>query len=498
MSAVVALDSSWSWHSFEVRLLDRLLYKHKNQHRKTAYFHKLVEVRRCVRAVIANRNDEGADPDSAALAHALLRAQRAILKTSRLLYGLLGQTYFMAFALTMLALLARLYATQRVALLAALDRCLASTTSTAVEPGHTLAEQLHRAMRCGDEREWIERCDGCDLFAPIDGPLDVDGALLDRASPKQPVDLSVAADERSDDDDDGDSDEDVDSSAPTLAAAAATLPSQLSFFGSTTAPKTKLSKPSATPSKQLALAAASKPAPAKSPAAASFHTPLKHPKSSAAAAATNVKALPIADSDEEMMDDENEPGSEVEQEEEPEPVPPPRKNSLASSSKPVSLVKSTPSPAQAQSSKKLPVSAKQSIAPRPPLAPATAPATAPPSKGGLKRKQPDPVPTARSTLSPAPASSAAAVKSAPSTAVPLKKKQRLVGDPFAPPTMKQKVAGATATSKVAATPSPLELLSRGLRPAEPHGSSALGSIKKKKKKVKQPAADGDEMDDIFG
>eukprot|EP00808_Paulinella_micropora_P016096 g5298.t1 len=112
----------------EVELLDRLFYKNKNQHRKALYYQKLREVRKRARAIgsaprvapaaLARLAAGGALSGEATASmtqqlvqlHAALAAvQSAILVAARHLQALLAQSFFMAFALGALAIVARLH-----------------------------------------------------------------------------------------------------------------------------------------------------------------------------------------------------------------------------------------------------------------------------------------------------------------------------------------------------------------------------------------------------
>jgi hypothetical protein len=200
--------AAFQWCTYELSLLERLLYKHKNQHRKAEYFHKLMEIRRAERKIkeeikkmqqanawnltasataVRGTGREQLQQRLRALdsfAVSLLAAQSLILKCSRLLYGLLAQTYFMAFALACLAILARMYAAQRTMLIHTLQvakqlheqqtSSVASDTSRSETSAATLAHLLYDVLRSRlgieQEKDWIEVCGECaaeDLFTNL-------------------------------------------------------------------------------------------------------------------------------------------------------------------------------------------------------------------------------------------------------------------------------------------------------------------------------------------
>ena len=573
-------DISGGWSACESRLLDRLLYKYHNQHRKTPYFHKLQQVRRAVRTVEAEvkacvmavtQQDgmvgaalEQADvlatllaPRSAAhvarlesLAHGLVRSQRVLLHCSRPLYGLLAQTYFMSFALAALALLARLYATQRVMLMPLLDKCVharisaaAPSTATATATTTTyvsVAQCLHRSMRTEvAEREWVEHSAACsDIFtssgtaagaaakgtsASFDPSLDA-AALIVGGKLALPQSLVHAHS-------DGDSDEDEDATREPVATPTP-LPSQLKFFASPAAtlkqandkkqastpttpaplalalvtPKRPLKQqPSSTPASSTPL---SSPGPAAAVVAA---TPQRNLKRPASAALSPLEDILHSDAEEEKEEEMAEAEDQVSPMSVPVPVPTP---AAQSSARPANSI-TTPKQPNAQKPTTVTTKPQQ----RPPIETAAL-------QPGKKKQKIDQAPASLQTVAPArvasPAAAAALPRSNPPTLVSSSKSPSAalggnsLASKLAPVASSTSAAASIKKPKAkllsnsnpptvvvaASTPSPLALLTQTLPLSTGATTPTLLKPKLKKKKAKlsssSAAAALDEMDDIFG
>ena len=104
----------------EHAILEQLLYKNKNQHRKANYYQKLMAVARCNRHIHLSTSTLSSLHALLCTADALRSSLVAILRAAEPLYALLRQTYFMPFALTSLAVLARLLVVSKAALLVVL------------------------------------------------------------------------------------------------------------------------------------------------------------------------------------------------------------------------------------------------------------------------------------------------------------------------------------------------------------------------------------------
>ncbi|SPR00162.1 unnamed protein product (mitochondrion) [Plasmodiophora brassicae] len=155
----------------ERALLDRMIYKYKNAHRRGVYFRKVLEVRRCLRrddiTVLWNCLSDiqtRSSSQTTAAADVLVRECIArvgpslrqsldvVVKCCVHLLALVKQTYFMAMSLTLTAVLSRIYCLHRYALNAVRD--LAGTV--AVEPW--LSKQAG----------WMSDTAPCDVVRPAD------------------------------------------------------------------------------------------------------------------------------------------------------------------------------------------------------------------------------------------------------------------------------------------------------------------------------------------
>ena len=131
---VVATSSLSSLHCAfvsEHAVLEAVIYKNRNPHRRATYFRRLVQLQRLNRRIDLAALQESlqqapaAAPSSSSPVPAVLpaaiddlrRCLSAVVRAADPLYSLLQQTYFMPFALTSLAVLARLLVVVKAALL---------------------------------------------------------------------------------------------------------------------------------------------------------------------------------------------------------------------------------------------------------------------------------------------------------------------------------------------------------------------------------------------
>ena len=105
---VASLPSLHATFTCEHAILEQLLYKNKNQHRKANYYQKLMAVARSNRHIHFTQSSLSSINALRNTADSLRSSLVAILQAAEPLYALLRQTYFMPFALTSLAVLARL------------------------------------------------------------------------------------------------------------------------------------------------------------------------------------------------------------------------------------------------------------------------------------------------------------------------------------------------------------------------------------------------------
>ena len=115
-----SLPSLHASFSSEQAILEQLLYKNRNQHRKANYYQKLQAVARSNRSIHLTPAMLSSMHALYGTADSLRSSMVAILRAAEPLYALLRQTYFMPFALTSLAVLARLLAVSKAALLVVL------------------------------------------------------------------------------------------------------------------------------------------------------------------------------------------------------------------------------------------------------------------------------------------------------------------------------------------------------------------------------------------
>ncbi|KAK4355260.1 hypothetical protein RND71_024231 [Anisodus tanguticus] len=90
----------------EFAILDRLVYKNKNQHRRCSYFHYLLKVRRDLRLLQAANLEEVLSSSFQVLFGK--RPKQKVQLLEREISTLLARSFFMGFSLTVLALLARI------------------------------------------------------------------------------------------------------------------------------------------------------------------------------------------------------------------------------------------------------------------------------------------------------------------------------------------------------------------------------------------------------
>ena len=91
--------------SRELALLDKIIYTHSNQHRKTKYFQRLKHVRGTMRKFLVSLKD----PATASTTRCE-KQHDILVSTAEIFTVLLGQSYFMPLAITALAILSRLVA----------------------------------------------------------------------------------------------------------------------------------------------------------------------------------------------------------------------------------------------------------------------------------------------------------------------------------------------------------------------------------------------------
>ena len=119
--SVASLPSLHASFTSEQAILEQLLYKNKNQHRRANYYQKLMAVARHNRHVNLTQSTTLASLHALQnTANSLRTSLAAVLHAAEPLYALLRQTYFMPFALTSLAVLARLLVVMKAALLVVL------------------------------------------------------------------------------------------------------------------------------------------------------------------------------------------------------------------------------------------------------------------------------------------------------------------------------------------------------------------------------------------
>ena len=142
-------------------ILEQLLYRNKNQHRLANYYRKLIEVARHNRhcdilsahqALLASPSSPSSPLPSAVLdtvSH-LRCSLRAILRAADPLYALLQMTYHMPFALTSLAVLARLLAVIKAALLALLTQLKDAEGEAEAAEGRRMTDALFAGNSVGN------------------------------------------------------------------------------------------------------------------------------------------------------------------------------------------------------------------------------------------------------------------------------------------------------------------------------------------------------------
>lgn len=169
-SAVTSLDSALStlipYLKTETTVLDRLLYKNKNQHRRGTYYQRLMEVRRFTRRLsfvsltqhIQTYSSKNGNKSTVKLVQDLERhgtqlalSLVAIYKLSRPLLVLMSQTYFLPFVLTALSLVSRIYAIYKTLLL----RCVQAFEDLSEGTENSSGSGLERALSSGKELAWL-------------------------------------------------------------------------------------------------------------------------------------------------------------------------------------------------------------------------------------------------------------------------------------------------------------------------------------------------------
>ena len=261
---VSSLPSLHASFSSEQAILEQLLYKNRNQHRKANYYQKLMAVARSNRHIHLTPAMLSSMPALHSTADSLRSSMVAILRAAEPLYALLRQTYFMPFALTSLAVLARLLAVSKAALLVVLveaqEREEREAKTVRLFAARSVGTALLRALRGARVEEAVTAAAGWELDETWLGG----GEALTREAP-QPmagmVDPAAAThgavgEEESEED----SSDDIDSAAQPAPARAAVSAESSNHPPSTavlshSAPKqpsflhTPATRPTSTPSK---------------------------------------------------------------------------------------------------------------------------------------------------------------------------------------------------------------------------------------------------------
>lgn len=148
---VASLPSLHATFTSEHAILEQLLYKNKNQHRKANYYQKLMAVARSNRHIDLTPTTLSTLHTLHNTADTLRSSLLAILQAAEPLYALLRQTYFMPFALTSLAVLARLLVVCKAALLVVLaeakEREESEEESVRLFAARSVGTALLRALR---------------------------------------------------------------------------------------------------------------------------------------------------------------------------------------------------------------------------------------------------------------------------------------------------------------------------------------------------------------
>ena len=181
-TASLSIDSLPGLHATftsEHAILEQLLYKNKNQHRKANYYQKLMAVARSNRHVNLTHSSLSSLRTLLSTADSLRSSLVAILQAAEPLYALLRQTYFMPFALTSLAVLARLLAVSKAALVVVLveakDREEREQERVRLFAARSVATALLRALREKRVEGVATSMAGHELDEPWAG--DVDGVV---------------------------------------------------------------------------------------------------------------------------------------------------------------------------------------------------------------------------------------------------------------------------------------------------------------------------------
>ena len=86
----------------EIDILDRVLYRHTNQHRRAKYFKQLKIVRKRARLILNSKDYHQVGADE------IKRVQDLAVAAAETFTVLLGRSYFMPFALVCISLLAKI------------------------------------------------------------------------------------------------------------------------------------------------------------------------------------------------------------------------------------------------------------------------------------------------------------------------------------------------------------------------------------------------------
>jgi len=161
----------------DLRLFDRVVYRNRNQHRRSVFFRRLMQIRRLKLA--SNLLDLSEALDSYLPKHDWLPLQTklrqagsvmafnlvAIGKCSREVAHLVKQTFFLPVSLTLLGLLARFYVVQKSLLGQICDLLEQKSLLTEqpwlgvahdVQEGETRMMECHRLLAVGTELSWLD------------------------------------------------------------------------------------------------------------------------------------------------------------------------------------------------------------------------------------------------------------------------------------------------------------------------------------------------------
>eukprot|EP00944_MAST-04C_sp_MAST-4C-sp1_P004358 g4358.t1 len=119
----------------EIDILDRVLYRHTNQHRRAKYFKQLKIVRRKARLIVNSKDHHELDVDE------IKDVQNLAVSAAETFTVLLGRSYFMPFALVCISLLAKIVSILQPIQHAILEKKKPSIISSAEVPNDSGANQ---------------------------------------------------------------------------------------------------------------------------------------------------------------------------------------------------------------------------------------------------------------------------------------------------------------------------------------------------------------------